>query len=85
MSNVTILPTIPVYKMQQSLCPTMVSIARSHHVFFHTHHVVITPFIEKQLDSHHEDTETEERDKYHKIEKVLRKDNACFAFMKQHF
>ncbi|MCK5894527.1 MAG: hypothetical protein KAG53_09035 [Endozoicomonadaceae bacterium] len=85
MSNMMILPTIPAYSMQQNLCPAMTSIARSHYVFCNTHHVVITPFIRKKLDSYHEDTETEEMDKYHKIEKVHRKSNACFAFMKQHF
>ena len=48
-------------------------------------YVVITPFVERQLDPCLEDTEEEEMERRHKITKVNRKNPANFTFMKQHF
>jgi hypothetical protein len=80
----TILPIATAYTVKPTICPAMTTISTHHHLFCNMY-VVVTPTIERQLDAHTEDTETEERDRQHKIKKVCRKSKSCLSFMKQHF
>ena len=65
-------------------CSPMHNISVNRQIFCNMY-VVITPFVERQLDPCLEDTEEEEMERRHKIEKVNRKNPANFTFMKQHF
>ncbi|GAA4650287.1 hypothetical protein GCM10023116_25700 [Kistimonas scapharcae] len=84
MGHLTISPITMGQSQALGFCPALGSISTSRHVFCGMY-VVVTPVIERELDPCLEDTEEEEMDRRHKVEKVTRKSRASFTFMKQHF
>ncbi len=84
MSDLTLSPITMGQSQYLSFCPAMGSIPTSRHVFCGMY-VVVTPVIERQLDPCLGDTEEDEIDRRHKVEKVTRKSRTGFTFMKQHF
>ncbi|WP_211825845.1 hypothetical protein [Kistimonas asteriae] len=84
MSDLTISPVTMSQPPSLGLCPAMGNLSASRHIFCNMY-VVVTPVVERQLDPCLGDTEEEEMDRRHKVEKVNRKSRANFTFMKQHF
>lgn len=84
MSDLTISPISMGQSQPLGLCSAMSSLSASRQVFCNMY-VVVTPVVERQLDHCLGDTEEEEMDLRHKVEKVNRKSRANFTFMKQHF